>query len=123
MIRRSWKYLHRGSKIARLPTDLVTPFTFLDIDRESELVMMAGAAKDPTAAGKLLKKYNVTTAAQLLPLLPKHKKPSLQSRLLRWAQRLEGSHSYDQLEHEIRHAHTGRRKQRLHRGYRETSLK
>lgn len=89
------KYFRRGSKLAPLTPDLVTPYSVLEIDFETEIVLMSGRAKSPLEVERLMKRYGCSTAAELLPKLPKRARPSWRDRLLAWLQRLEGSLDYD----------------------------
>lgn len=91
------KYLFRLSRQSRLPhleTSLVTKTDAAIAPDEIRLVLMTGLVRDEAGARALLLRYNVTTAAELLPLLPKPRPPVLR-RLRAWIQLLEGAYSSD----------------------------
>jgi hypothetical protein len=90
------RYLRRQQKIFAPGRELRLDYdTTMQIDEDIQLIIMSGKAKDPIGAARLLDEYKVETAAELIPLLPKRKRPSIKARLLRWVQRLLGLYPTD----------------------------
>jgi hypothetical protein len=96
---KAFKYFHRSQPLPKLPRQLVTEFDPSCCSDDELIVFMAGAARDRHHVARLMRRYCVSTAAELLPLLPKTKPPSLRKRVLDWLRRLEGSTAYDPLAH------------------------
>lgn len=91
-----WKYLNRHPKVKRLSSDLVSEFDWSNVDEETRLIIMSGAAKDARGARKLLDKHGVQTAAELLKVLPpRRRRPSVRARFVTWLLRLLGETDYD----------------------------
>jgi hypothetical protein len=71
------RYLFRTKPQDRLPRLHRTLHHDLDyaaLEEEVQLILMAGVAQDESAALELLTKYEATSAAELLPKLPKRKR-------------------------------------------------
>lgn len=94
-IKQLWRLLWRMDKrdhLPRLSRDLHDEYNPEHIDTlEIELVLGLGVAPDVKSAKDLLEKYNVTTAAELEPLLPK-KQRRFGARLWRYIGYLDGSY-------------------------------
>lgn len=104
-IRNAWKYFRPPlPKIERLPTEYSSRFDWNSATPDEQLVMMAGKARTPQAARLLMKKHGCTSAAQLLALLPRRKRPTLRSRIRDWLMRLQGARPTDPLTRELRRA-------------------
>lgn len=91
--------------------------TRYDISQSTEdelLVYMATAAKDRHGVARLMRRYGVSTARDLLRRLPRKRRTPLKARLLRWLQRLEGSVPYDPWKHELAAARRDHKRRRRH---------
>lgn len=97
-------------KIQRLPSELRSPFDWYDDASEDErLIMMTMRARSPQAVRRLMKAYGVDTAADLLPLLPKKRRPKLRERLKDWLMRLEGAKPTDPIKKDLKRAKLARK--------------
>jgi hypothetical protein len=114
-----YRYLTRTRKVKPLPHELTTRYDPLGVSWDDYLIMMTARAKDPHAVNRLKSKYGADTAAQLIPLLPPRRRPTLRQRLRTWGQRLEGSYAADPYRMELRRA---RRKRFINTGYSETTI-
>lgn len=115
------KYLYREKRIRPLGRDFITPYDPTELSWDTLLIMMTTKARDVGAVERLKAKYKAQTARELIPQLPKHKRPSLRSRLFAFFQRLDGSYATDPYKMELKAA---RRKNRdMRRGMSETQLK
>lgn len=77
-------------KLPRLSNTLTTSFDTASLPPDIELILLTGRVKDPEAARKLMEKYGVDNAPDLLKLLPKRRinwKKKLQNLIMR----IEGS--------------------------------
>jgi hypothetical protein len=101
MIFKTWRYLTREKKVPRLSTALKTAYDPLSLSEDEMIVIMSGYAKDRIGVAMLFEEHGVSTAAELLPKLPKPSKPSFRDRLISFARRLEGSTGYDPLKREL----------------------
>lgn len=101
-IRKAYRYFRIARRVAPLPRDLVTRFDILECDEDEILLILSGRVKDRHAIARLKERYGVTTALELLPLLPKRKPRSLQLRILDWLRRAEGSYEHDPLRRQLR---------------------
>lgn len=96
-MRRMLTYLFgqsRRDKLPHLKRSLSEEYSPVDLESEIQLVLMTGLVRDPAAARQLMEKYQVSTAAELLEMLPT---PHVdwQGRFRRWLQTLEGSYASD----------------------------
>ncbi len=112
------KQLNKQHRIARLPTELINTYKVGEQDADTLLILMSAQARDPHAVQRLMQRYNVTSAAELIPLLPKRKRPNWKKRLLNWLRRLEGSYAADPIHREF----LAERQIRTMRGYHETRI-
>ena len=81
-------------QLPRLENSLTAPYDPLLINDDELLILLAGVAKDPREARRLMDEYHVTTAHDLFKVLPK-RKIHWRRRLKRWTQSVEGSLSTD----------------------------
>ncbi len=84
-------------KLPKLENTLTVQFRPEEVDAETYLVLLAGVAKDPETAKRLMEEYNVTTGPDLLAVLPK-RQIHWRRRLRLWIQGLEGSLTNDPYE-------------------------
>lgn len=90
------RYLRKQQRIFAPGRELRLDYdTTMQLDQDIQLIIMSGKAKDPIGAQRLMEAYKVETAAELIPLLPKRKRPTIKARLLSWVQRLLGLHATD----------------------------
>lgn len=101
-ILQAWRYFRIPSRIPPLPRDLITSFDIANCDEDELLILMSGKAKDRHAIKRLLEKYKVATAKELLALLPRRKPRSLRLRIMDWLRRAEGSYEHDPLRHQLK---------------------
>jgi hypothetical protein len=94
-------HMRPQSKLPPLETSLVTTFNPAHSPEEIRLVLMTGRVRDEAGARALLDEYGVTTAADLLPLLPQAH-PPVMKRLNRWLQLVEGAYGTDPHYDELR---------------------
>ena len=111
-MRKIIRYLYKQQKIFAASGDIRSEYDVMEMDRDVELIILAGRAKDPTGAARLMQKYNVSTASELLPLLPKRHRPSVRARMRQWVQRLLGVTEYDPMTHRHEQATAQRRHNR-----------
>ena len=90
MIRYFWQ---RNNKWHRVPLQTITPYTFLDATEQERLIMMAGRARSPMEARRLMNEYKVRTAADLIRRLPRPPRRTFRSLLRSMLMRLDGSRS------------------------------
>lgn len=81
-------------RLPQLHRQVWSPFDATDVDPEIHLILMAGVAPDPDAAADLLREYKVTTAAELLTLLPR-RSFNIMRKLRNLLMRIEGSYPSD----------------------------
>lgn len=97
-------------KIQRLPSELRTEFSwYQDATPDEQLIMMTMRARSPQAARRLMDAYGVETAADLLPLLPKQRRPHFRQRLKDWLMRLEGAKPTDPIKKDLKRAKLARK--------------
>jgi hypothetical protein len=89
------RYLLKQQKIFAPNGDIRGHYDPLTLDRDVELIILSGRAKDPIGAARLMAQYNVSTASELLPLLPRRRRPSVRTRMRQWMQRLLGVTEHD----------------------------
>ncbi len=92
------KYLMRQTiyrKLPKLRRTMRLSFDPASLDEETMLVMMMGIARDPVGVSRLLEEYHVSTAAELLKVLPPPPPPDWRGRLRSWWQLVEGSRPTD----------------------------
>lgn len=80
--------------LPKLENTLTAKYNPLDIGEEEYLILMAGVAKDPEEARRLMRTYNASTAFELFKVLPK-RKVNWRRRLRLYTQSLEGSMNSD----------------------------
>lgn len=103
-ISKVYRYFKIARRVAPLPRDLVTRFDILECDEDEILLILSGRVKDRHAIARLKARYNVDSAIELLPLLPKRKPRPLKARILDWLRRAEGSYEHDPLRRQLRAA-------------------
>ena len=86
------KTLHE--QLPRLDNSLTTAYNPLLLSDDELIILLAGVAKSPTEARRLMEEYGVDNAYALLKVLPK-KKINWKRRWKRWTQSLEGSLNND----------------------------
>lgn len=86
------KTLHE--QLPRLENTLTADYDPAFLSDDEYLILLAGVAKDPNEARRLMEEYHVSTAHELLQVLPK-KKINWLRRWKRWTQSLEGSYNSD----------------------------
>jgi len=75
-----------------VPLQFVSEYDITKADREAKMVMLAGYARTPFEAKKLMEKHKVTTARELLPLLPPlRRRVNFFSQLSNIIMRIEGT--------------------------------
>lgn len=93
------RYLFRQTErdlLPKLKNHLTTQFDRSEeIDWETELVLMRGLVRDPRQVRALMEQYEVTTAQELLEVLPEPTGPNWRGRFSRWIQHVEGSYARD----------------------------
>lgn len=94
-------HMRPQSKLPPLEASLVTTFNPAHSPEEIRLVLMTGRVRDEAGARALLDEYGVTTAADLLPLLPQAR-PPVMKRLNRWLQLIEAAYGTDPHYDELR---------------------
>lgn len=90
----SFFHLSNQERLPRLNQGLAEQFDPVDLDSETQLVLMLGRSRDPYAANRLLEQFEASSAAELLPLLPVHK-ANWRERLVNWIRHIEGSYARD----------------------------
>lgn len=78
-----------------IPNVLISHYTLDDATHDERLLMAWGVARSPQHAQDLLEAYGVTSAAALLPLLPKRRYRTLKQRLVDLIHRQEGHNPVD----------------------------
>ncbi len=81
-------------QLPRLQNTLTTRYNPLLLSDDELLILLAGVAKDPSEARRLMIEYEVSNAHELLAVLPKRKVNWLR-RWKQWTQSLEGSYNSD----------------------------
>lgn len=100
LIRQIRRYLTREDRVQRLPSHLITPSDISDA--EIWPILATARAKDEFEARSLMEQYQVSTAADLMDILPPRKKPTLKQRIIALIQRMEGSYPYDPIAAQMR---------------------
>ncbi len=77
-------------KLPRLRNSLSTSFDLQELPPDIELILLTGRVKDPESARRLMEKYGVDNAPDLLKLLPK-RRINWRRKLGNMIMRLEGS--------------------------------
>lgn len=121
-VRQAKAYFRRRKPIKRLPRDLITRYDPAHLNDDDLVLMKASAAKDRHAVRRLMQAHGVTSAAHILPHLPRQKMTSYRIRLMNWLRRLEGSSEHDPLAKELALMNQGETFSIRH-GYLETKLK
>ena len=113
-------HVDRREKLPRLANTLTNQYSAADIDdKEIELVLMMGVAKDPEGARQVLNRYGVSTAAELLPLLPEPR-ANWRERLHRWFIWICGAYEHDPHNVDLETYKTAKHKQPLPQGERRS---
>lgn len=86
------KTLHE--QLPRLENTLTTAYDPRLLSDDELLILLAGVAKDPSEARRLMQEYGVDNAMALLDVLPK-RKINWRRRWKRWTQSIEGSLNSD----------------------------
>lgn len=98
---RQWrKFIITPKGKYRPPLQFVSDYDIRKADMEAKLVMLAGYARSPLEAHKLMDKHHVTTARDLLPLMPPRrtrKNPFRQ--VARVIMRIDGARRGDVIHH------------------------
>lgn len=81
-------------KLPKLENTLTSAYDRLAIGDDELLIMLAGVAKDPVEARKLMDEYEVGSAVELLKVMPR-RKIHWRRRLRSYLQGLEGSVTND----------------------------
>lgn len=81
-------------KLPKLENTFTSKYDRATIGDDEMLIMLAGVAKDPMEARRLMQEYEVTDALALLAVLPK-RKINWRRRLRSYLQGLEGSMTND----------------------------
>ncbi len=91
-IRRFRRYVRPPLPRASVPLQFVSEYDITTANQEAKMVMLAGYARTPFEAQKLMEKYGVKTARDLLPLLPPlRRRVNPLSRLANIIMRIEGA--------------------------------
>lgn len=101
------KYFLHWDRRPRIPHHLVNRFDMTAVNEDEMLILMAGKARDREYIARLMKRYQASTALELLQRLPKRKHPGFRHKLMTLIHRWEGSLPYDPMRremHEIRKA-------------------
>lgn len=86
------KYIFPQKNRARVPLQFVDDYDITRANHEQKLVMLAGYARSPKEAQRLMDKHKVNTARALLPLLPpRRKRKNPFSQLAHLVSRIEGA--------------------------------
>lgn len=80
--------------LPKLENTLTSQYDRLNIGDDELLIMLAGIAKDPVEAKRLMKEYEVENALELLRVIPK-RQINWRRRLRSYLQGLEGSVTND----------------------------
>lgn len=96
------KYFLHWDRRPRIPHHLVNRFDMTAVNEDELLILMAGKARDREYIERLMKRYQASTALELLQRLPKRKRPSIRDRFHALILRAEGSLPYDPLIREVR---------------------
>lgn len=89
MFRRLRRFLFRKKRVRNLPTHMISAYVLRQAPEDERLLMMAGVARSPQEARRLMQKHGVTSAAALLDILPAPR-PVWRRRLKIIIQRIEG---------------------------------
>lgn len=81
-------------QLPRLENSYTTRYDPASISEDEHLILLAGVAKDPAEARRIMAEYGAPNAVELLKLLPKHK-IDWRGRVKRWLLSLEGSYQTD----------------------------
>lgn len=81
-------------QLPRLENSLTARYDPMALNDDERLILLAGVAKDPAEARRIMSEYGATNAIELLKLLPK-RKINWRGRLHRWLLSLEGSYQSD----------------------------
>ena len=95
MINKLIKALKLKKRKHRLTSDIAVPFDMTRQDIQIIFALMSlkvlRHARDPYGVRRLMKRYNVSTAAALIAAVPAPRRASLKERFVRFMCRLEGS--------------------------------
>lgn len=81
-------------QLPKLENTLTASYDLSLMGDDERLIMLAGVAKDPVEARRLMEAYSATNALELLKVLPK-RQINWRRRLRSWVQGVEGSSSTD----------------------------
>lgn len=101
----------RRAKLPRLMRGLRRDMDYQRIDdREVQLALMTGRFRDADHVARFMARHNVSTAAEVIPLLPPKPKVNWRRRAQRWLMSIEGSTPSDPYQHEWEAAQSGDRR-------------
>ena len=101
LIRYLFFYRDIRDDLPKLKRTMADEFDPTDLDPEVELVLTTGRLRDPHEVRQAMERYEVYTAMELIPLLPKPRRAGWRKRLKNWLRHLEGSYASDPLQAEI----------------------
>lgn len=107
---RYFTHIKLADRLPRVPRGYSTEFNMKGLSEDEAALLKMSALRSPHSIERLKRRYGVTTARELVALLPKRHKARKGARLMPLIRRVFGTTAYDPMKrHYIAHRRKGRR--------------
>lgn len=84
-------YMYPRRKYKAVPRQTINYYKMgNEVTEDERILMLLNKARNPQAARQLMERYNVKSAAEIIPILPKKRRRSFKSRLKQLLLKLDG---------------------------------